>query len=161
MAWLTPTTLANFFDSRTIAELSVDSDAPADPVVADVAVVQAHLDAAQQTIEAAAGVGNRFTPPFLAAEVGELLGLLQARLAFFSLSNRRGKNVEEDHKFVIEQALTTVKDIQNGGVIPGLLTEASANQALQVKNYSPTANERLDRELISDVSGFFPTTGVA
>ena len=160
MAWPTPATFTNYFDSRFIAELSVDTDAPADPVVVDATVVQKHLDAAQQAIEAAARVGNRYTPPFLDAEVGELLELLQARLSIFSLANRRGRALADEMRFVVEQALSTVESIRNGGLIPGLLDESAANQKLQVTNVKLTTNQRIDRGLISDVSGFFPTTGV-
>lgn len=156
MPWLTPTTIANYYDARTIAELSVDDDTPADPVTADTAVVQAHLDAAQQTIESAAGVAKRYTPPFTDSEVGNLLELLQARLAFFSLMDRRGRELDDKQTFIFEQAETTVMRIRDGGIVPGLITEAVANRELQVVFGYPTLNQQADRELISDTSGFFP-----
>lgn len=159
MPWRTPTTMLDFYDARTVAELSVDTDTPTDPVVADTAVIQAHLDAAQQKIEAAAAVGKRFSPPFDPPEVGELLGLLQSQLAFFTLQSRRGKELDDIQKYIKDAAEETVTNIQNGSVIPGLLKEAQANAALQVKLINPTTAQRLDRELISDVSLFFPRTG--
>ena len=160
MAWRTPTTMLDFYDSRTVAELSVDTDTPADPIVPNTSVIQAHLDAAQQKIEAAASVGKRFTPPFDGSEVGELLGLLQCQLAFFTLSSRRGKELDDIQKYIKDQAEESVRNIQNGSVIPGLLAEALNNAAIQVKLVKVTTAERLNRELISDVSQFFPTTGV-
>ena len=156
MPWLTPETIANYYDSRTIAELSVDDDTPADPVVRVDAVVQSHLDAAQQTIESAARVGKRYTPPFEDSEVGNQLELLQARLTFFSLMDRRGRELDPKQTYVFEQAETTVLRIRDGELVPGLIEGAVANSELQPLFGFPTLNQQSDRGLVSDTSGLFP-----
>lgn len=163
MAWLTKDTLSIYFDKRLIAQLSSDADAPADPVDQVDATVTEHLSAAQQTIENACRVGKRYTPPFDDDEVTDFLRSIQARLAHFTLSLRRGTSLSDEAKASVEQAYSFIEQIQSGKTIPGLLDETENNQALQVKLKNPSSTQRIDRGLISDrVSpGFFPArTGV-
>ena len=166
MAWLTKDTLKIYFDARLIAQLSSDADAPSDPVTQVDATVTEHLDAAQQTIENACRVGKRYTPPFTDDEVSDFLRSIQARLAHFSLSLRRGAELSDEATASVQQAYAFIEQIQSGKTIPGLTDETLNNQDLLVRYNQPTVTQRLDRDLISDRvagagGGYFPAaTGV-
>ncbi len=166
MAWLTNSTLKIYFDTRLIAQLSSDVDAPSDPVAQVDATVDEHLSAAQQFIENALSVGTRYTPPFTDAEITDFIRSIQARLTLHTLALRRGSSLSDEHKEMIDEAHSYIEQMQAGKIVPGLIDEAANARALQVKFKNPSANQRLDRGLISDrvagSGGFFPArTGVA
>lgn len=164
MAWLTNITLKIYFDTRMIAQLSSDVDAPSDPVGQVDATVDEHLNAAQQFIENALSVGQRYTPPFTDAEITDFIRSIQARLTLHTLALRRGSSLSDEHKEMIDEAHSYIEQMQSGKIVPGLLDETANNRKLQVKFKNPSVNQRIDRGLISDeVSGgsFFPRrTGV-
>ena len=162
--WLTFSTLKVYFDTRLVAQLSSDVDPPVDPVLQVDDTVTAHLDAAQQFIENALSVGQRYTPPFLDAEITEFIRSIQARLTIHTLALRRGSALSDEHVRMIDEAHSYIEQMQSGKIIPGLLDESANARKLQVVFKNPSVNQRIDRGLISDeVSGgrFFPRrTGV-
>lgn len=163
--WLTILDFDIYFDIRGIAQLSSDVDAPSDPVTRVDATVTQHLNAAQQFIENALSVGQRYTPPFTDAEITDFIRSIQARLAYHTLSLRRGAALSDEHVRMIDEAHSYIEQMQAGKIVPGLIDETANNRALQVKFKNPSASQRLDRGLISDIvsgsGGFFPArTGV-
>lgn len=158
MAWLDANTFENYFDSRLIAQLSVDADSPGDPVIPDTAVITVHLDRAKRHIEAMVRAGRRYTPPFSDSEIQEPLQWLQAVLAISSLHLRRQYELSDTIRGMVEQANETLQEIRLGAVIPGLLDEADANVKLQVSTHIDTQQQRINRNTLADNSGFFSNT---
>lgn len=158
MAWLTPTTLENYVDSRLLAMLSSDVNTQ-EPPVADSGVINELLDAAKEEIESAARIGKRYTPPFDADEVTAWLRQIQAALSVWMLYNRRSQTPNETWAAAYDGAMDRLAALRRGTEIPGMIDETADNvEAMLPESVFLEDTEKEDRDLSADNSGFFRKT---